>query len=83
MVIHQGVSLMSTYEIPGGVIASQGEYKSHFSSLPNFQTNFKQVYEIKCLQCNGSLPGTRDQLKLLPRKQNFENEMRQNNFWKK
>lgn len=40
---------MSTYEIRGGVIASQGEYKSNFSSLPNFETNFKQVYEIKCL----------------------------------
>lgn len=49
MVIHQGVSLMSTYEIRGGVIASQGEYKSNFSSLPNFETNFKQVYEIKCI----------------------------------
>lgn len=40
---------MSTYEIRGGVIASQRESKSNFYSLPNFETNFKEVYEIKSL----------------------------------
>lgn len=53
MVIHQGVSLMSTYEIPGGVIASQGNIKvisAHYLTLKLILNRFMNLNAINIVE---------------------------------